>query len=131
MGDDDAAALGAAAATLATLGEWYAFRGVNEWAVQLLARARADGAKVSSLTLARCYWQLDRRDDAAREFADAVKHDEAPAAYLRLCLAAVSNAPATGPAEAEAAEAAEAEAAAEAAATTTKPLAAERSALRP
>jgi WD40 repeat protein len=43
---------------LATLGDWYAFRGKDEWAVSCLEQARQQGAEVSSLSLARCYWRL-------------------------------------------------------------------------
>jgi predicted NACHT family NTPase len=42
------------AMSLAVLGEWYAFRGVCEWAVEFIEKARAAGAGPSSLTLARC-----------------------------------------------------------------------------
>ncbi|MCY3020157.1 MAG: protein kinase [Planctomycetota bacterium] len=101
---------------LKTFGEWYAFRGVNDWAVEFLERARKNGAEVSSLTLARCYWLLsedetepeDRctahRAAAAREFEEelaAVKARPMPLntnarrarereeTYLTLCLHAV------------------------------------------
>ncbi len=82
---------------LATLGEWYAFRGVDDWAVDLLVRARETGVPVSSLTLARCYWQLDQMTQAAREFRRALAAHEAPESYLRLCLTAVESAPAPRP----------------------------------
>jgi Flp pilus assembly protein TadD len=78
-------------AALATIGQWYAFRGDHEWAAQLLTRARAGGAKVSALTLARCYWQLGRPADAAREFARARDAGEAPRDYLNLCIAATTR----------------------------------------
>jgi WD40 repeat protein len=42
------------ATSLAVLGEWYAFRGVCEWAVEFMEKARVAGAEPSSLTLARC-----------------------------------------------------------------------------
>ena len=45
-------------AALAVLGEWYAFRGVNHWAVEFLEKARAGGVAVNPLTLAHCYWEL-------------------------------------------------------------------------
>jgi len=75
---------------LATLGEWYAFRGVYDWAIEILSQARANGADVSPLTMARCYWRIDRRDDAAREFRSALARGEAPPDYLNLCLDAVT-----------------------------------------
>jgi WD40 repeat protein len=79
-------------AALARLGEWYAFRGVNDWAMQLLEDARKHGANVSSLTLARCYWQLGRPHDAAREFRAALQRQEALANYIDLCLTVVTSA---------------------------------------
>src|SRR5216110_2946982 len=80
------------ATALATLGEWYALRGADEWAVQLLGQARSAGANVSPLLLAREYWKLDRPADAAREFRSAIARAEAPADYLGLCLNAVTTA---------------------------------------
>ena len=89
------------ATALSTLGRWYAFRGMDDWAAELLERARAGGtAEVSSLTLARCYWRLDRPADAAREFLRAMRRNEAPAGYLNLCVAAVEHSPTTRPATA-------------------------------
>ena len=46
------------AEALRTFGEWYAFRGKNDWAVDFLEKARKNGANVPPLTLARCYWLL-------------------------------------------------------------------------
>jgi WD40 repeat protein len=103
---------------LKTLGEWYAFRGVNDWAVDMLEKARKNGARVSPLTLARCYWQLAEdehettdkhpvhRAAAVAEFQkelDRVKAQRVPQEpkaklareqeelYLSLCLQAVSK----------------------------------------
>jgi WD40 repeat protein/serine/threonine protein kinase len=78
------------AAALAAVGDWYAFRGVWGWAIEFLERARKGGAAVSSLTLARCYWELDRFDDARREFRRALEAGEAPETYLVLCLTRVT-----------------------------------------
>jgi hypothetical protein len=100
---------------LRVLGEWYAFRGVNEWAVELLENARAGGEVISPMMLGRCYWELS--DDlppgskltrerclvAARdEFAKALDQskDEKDRAYLKLlldspALAAPTTRPAT------------------------------------
>jgi hypothetical protein len=91
------------AAALAVLGNAYAFRGADDWAVELLERARTGGHDVPSLALARCYWRLDRSVDAAREFRRAATRNEAPEAYLQACIAAVelprapSSQPATAP----------------------------------
>ena len=74
---------------LGSFGEWYAFRGAPDWAVDLLEEARNNGAAVSSLTLARCYWQLNDYDSARREFQRALDQKEAPESYLRLCLSAI------------------------------------------
>ncbi|HSA29685.1 MAG TPA: protein kinase [Phycisphaerae bacterium] len=79
-------------AALLTLGEWYAFRGVNDWALDFLEKARARGADVPSLTLARCYWQLGQTKEAADQFREAIVRREAPPNYLRLCLDAVTGA---------------------------------------
>jgi|GEM_PF-1267226 len=86
------------AAALAILGDWYAFRGVNDWGAEFLEMARAGGAKVSSLTLARCYWSLDKLVEARREFQKAMEAGEASADYLNLCIGAVGDSiPATQP----------------------------------
>ena len=78
---------------LAVFGRWYAFRGVYDWAAEFLEKARERGADVTSLDLARCYWQLGRRADAAREFGEAIRRNEAPREYLELCLNAVTEPP--------------------------------------
>jgi tetratricopeptide (TPR) repeat protein len=75
---------------LILFGRWFAFRGVYDWAAEFLERSRAAGGDVPSLDLARCYWQLGRHEDAAREFRTASERHEAPAAYLELCLSAVT-----------------------------------------
>jgi len=74
---------------LAAFGNWYAFRGVDNWAVDFLERARKGGFDVSSLTLARCYWRLGKHEDARREFQRAQEHQEAPGPYLKLCMDAL------------------------------------------
>ena len=102
-------------AALAVLGRWYAFRGKNDWALELLEKARTGGAAIDPLTLARCYWELS--DDlppksdltrarclaaARREYAraldemgkNALEKDkkEKQVFYLQLCLEAVERA---------------------------------------
>jgi hypothetical protein len=106
------------AEALKVFGEWYAFRGVNDWAIEFLERARKGGADVSPLPLARCYWLLseDEREPkekrpthraaAATEFqkelnrakaqpmpqeAKAKLAREQEELYLNLCLQAVSK----------------------------------------
>ncbi|MCY3017974.1 MAG: hypothetical protein NTW87_02940, partial [Planctomycetota bacterium] len=77
------------AAALATLAEWYYFRNFPDWAAELWERARAVGAKVSPLELARAYWLSGKPAEAKREFQKALEAKEAPECYLRLCLAGV------------------------------------------
>ena len=79
------------AEALAVFGRWYAFRGVYDWAAEFLEKARERGSDVSSLGLARCYWHLDRRADAAREFGEAIRRNEAPRDYLELCRSALAK----------------------------------------
>ena len=55
------------ASGLLTLGEWYAFRGLDDWAVDLLERARSLGSDVSPLTLGRSYWNLNELPQARQE----------------------------------------------------------------
>jgi WD40 repeat protein len=74
------------AGRLATLGEWYAFRGVPEWAIDLLHRAERGRAPVSALTLARCYWLAGDIPAARRELQRALERQEAPAEYLGLLI---------------------------------------------
>jgi eukaryotic-like serine/threonine-protein kinase len=79
------------AAALKTFGEWYAFRGVDDWASEFLETARAEGADISNLALARCYWKIGRLNEAKREFVRAIERKEAPADYLHLCLNAIDR----------------------------------------
>ena len=80
---------------LATLGEWYAFRGMDHWAVEFLTLARARGAAVTPLSLARCYWKLNRNGEARREFQIALEQTKDPAKqiYLSWCIQAIDTEP--------------------------------------
>ncbi len=82
-------------AALATLGVWYAFRGMDHWAVEFLGRARERGASVAPLTLARCYWNLNRNGEARREFQIALEQSKDPGetTYLRWCIQAIDTEP--------------------------------------
>ena len=82
-------------AALATLGEWYAFRGMDHWAVELLGRARERGAAVAPLTLARCYWNLNRNGEARREFQIALEQstETGEPTYLGWCIQAIDTEP--------------------------------------
>jgi eukaryotic-like serine/threonine-protein kinase len=84
---------------LLTIAQWWAFRGVDNWAAELFEQARANGAVVSNLELGRCYWNLNRYGDAKREFTTALaaSNDPEDRFYLQLCIQAVGNA-ATQPA---------------------------------
>ncbi|MGD0089819.1 MAG: protein kinase [Planctomycetota bacterium] len=112
------------AEALKTFGEWYAFRGKNDWAVDFLEKARQNGAHPDTwgLTLARCYWQVGDPPHcraAAAEFQKELSRVKAQPLpidargksareqnelYLELCLAS-----AAGRIAAEAAAQAEAE----------------------
>jgi hypothetical protein len=80
---------------LATLGDWYAFRGMDHWAVEFLCRARERGAAVAPLTLARCYWNLNRNGEARREFQIALEQSTNPGerTYLLWCIRAIDTEP--------------------------------------
>ena len=82
-------------AALATLGEWYAFRGMDHWAVDLFGRARDRGAAVGPLILARCYWNLNRSAQARREFQIASEQSTDPReqTYLGWCIQAIDTEP--------------------------------------
>jgi WD40 repeat protein len=86
---------------LLTMAQWYDFRGVHDWAADLYGRARAAGADVRNLDLARCYWRLGRLPEARDAFRAAAARNEASAKYLTLCLDAVrpdaGGAPASQP----------------------------------
>jgi hypothetical protein len=79
---------------LQTMAQWWDFRGVNNWAVELYELARANGAKIPVVQLARCYWNLNEYADAKREFTAALADyaDPDDQFYLKLCIRAVGNA---------------------------------------
>jgi hypothetical protein len=85
------------ARALATLGEWYAFRGATGWAIDLLHRAERGGASVSALMLARCHWQEGDLSAARKEFRRAETRGEAPLSYLRLLIDQIGLSDQTGP----------------------------------
>jgi hypothetical protein len=87
------------AGSLQTLGEWYAFRGKNDWAIELLEKARLGGANVSNLTLGRCYWEENQLPQGRKEFEAALAKstDEHERFYLSLCLQAIEHPPTTQP----------------------------------
>lgn len=85
------------APSMRVLGEWYAFRGVWDWAVEFLEKARSGGIKVSQLELGRCYWQKGNLAAAEREFKLALEQKEAPEYYLKLCIQAIEREAASSP----------------------------------
>ena len=70
-----------------------AFRGRYDWAVDFYEDARKNGAPVSPLALARCYWQMEppKLVEAKHEFEKALALHEAPGDYLKLCMDAVAQ----------------------------------------
>jgi hypothetical protein len=76
---------------LVVVGEWYAFRGLSTWALELFRRAERAGAKVSSLVLARCHWREGDLSAARREFQRAKARGEAPADYLDFLVAQLGS----------------------------------------
>ena len=78
------------AEALRTFGEWYAFRGKDDWAVEFLTKARDQGAAVSPLTLARCYCRLNDAGAARTEFRKAIKQEQISELHALLCLQAMS-----------------------------------------
>ncbi|MCY3021234.1 MAG: protein kinase [Planctomycetota bacterium] len=90
---------------LKTFGEWYAFRGVNDWAVEILEKARKNGAEVSPLTLARCYWLLS--EDTTIAQPDRLRHRAAAAAEFQKEIARVKSQPVPQDAKAKLARAQE------------------------
>jgi WD40 repeat protein len=84
------------AVAAAALGELFAFRGAWTWAIDQLERARKGGARISPLTLARCYWMRGKFGDLSRaeiEFQNAlpIALDDSERYYLELCLHAVRS----------------------------------------
>lgn len=75
----------------AILGKWCEFLGIWDWAASFLKEARSKGADISSLTLARCYWQVNDFDSAKQEFQQALARKQGPELYLNLCLQAVKR----------------------------------------
>ena len=55
-------------ASLDTFGEWYHFRGVWDWAIDFLERARSTGFEISALKLGQCYWHTKKYPEASREY---------------------------------------------------------------
>jgi WD40 repeat protein len=93
-------------ASLAALGEWYAFRGAWALARATLVRAKAAGAEqMPSLALARSHWVRGDLPDALLEFRRAAERREASEIALGLTIRALNAEIALGRAEAHLREA--------------------------
>lgn len=81
--------------SLFALGEWCAFRRMDQRAIEFLKRAGDSGAAISPLMLARCYWRLGQLPEARREFEIALNQskDTGQQTYLRWCIDAVETEP--------------------------------------
>ena len=77
------------AQALQDLGEWFKFRECWNWAAEILEEASAQGAIVSSLTLAKCNWLAGRFEKAEKYIRMASAASEGPAYYLQLCTKAI------------------------------------------
>jgi WD40 repeat protein/serine/threonine protein kinase len=84
------------ASAFAVLGQWWAFRGINDWAVESSEKARSGGLSVPNLMLGHCYWNLNRFTDARREFTAALADSNDPNErfYFQLCIDAIDAPPA-------------------------------------
>jgi eukaryotic-like serine/threonine-protein kinase len=76
---------------LQTLALWYDSRRACEWADELYREARDCGATVPELSLARSDWQAENLARACEGMQKAGKRAQAPAEYIRLCLAAIDR----------------------------------------
>ncbi|MBK8146608.1 MAG: hypothetical protein IPK62_17275 [Bacteroidetes bacterium] len=56
---------------LALLGQWYAFRGQDDWALQTLRAAEQNGAEIDRLLLARVLWHNGDRNSDKPMLTDA------------------------------------------------------------
>jgi eukaryotic-like serine/threonine-protein kinase len=72
-------------------GRYYAFLGLNNWAVDCLSQQAAAGKPISNLTLARCDWSLGDRNQAISQMRQAQLKSEAPADYLTQCISAIQQ----------------------------------------
>lgn len=77
--------------SLAKLGEWYAFRGANDFAILLFDRARAERADIEPITMAQCYLEANRLGAAIREFRRAARaaRTASQAVYPTRCISAI------------------------------------------
>jgi WD40 repeat protein len=78
---------------LSALGQWYALRDESDWAGKLLDAARARGAEVPLMVLARSDWKTGKSDQAAELFRQILRTETSPVqrVYLTLCLRAADE----------------------------------------
>lgn len=76
------------AQSLLTSGRWYSLHGADDWAIDMLTRARKLGATVSSEDLATCYARIGNSEAAVAEYEHALQSATSASqrAHLRLCL---------------------------------------------
>jgi len=75
------------ASTAAAFGRWHAFRGKDDWAVQLLQGS----ANADPVLLARCHWRLGNTKAAREHFTAAQARNEGNGLYITLCLRALAE----------------------------------------
>jgi WD40 repeat protein/serine/threonine protein kinase len=76
---------------LAAFGDWFAFRGKADWAIDFLNKANTAGGAVSHLTLARCYWREGQIVRAIQQFDLARDKGEILPRYHDLCTRALMS----------------------------------------
>ena len=70
--------------SLKVIGQWYALRGMWDWAIDMFMRVEKNGGDISGLLLARCYLQTGNMSAARQQYEIAKKRKEAPDYYLDL-----------------------------------------------
>ena len=76
-------------AALLTMANYYHFRQQHAWVVAFYDRARAAGADVPTISLARSLWLTNDLTRAETEFRRAKDRREAPDSYIDLCINAL------------------------------------------
>jgi WD40 repeat protein/predicted Ser/Thr protein kinase len=69
-----------------TIAQWLAFRGLWIQAAEFYKLSISHGAKPPHLSLAQCYWRLNRLADAKAEFQNALNAKGVDQDYLRTCI---------------------------------------------
>jgi len=74
---------------LTVIANWYAYRGLPDWAIEFLTKAKEAGASDVNLNLARCYWLKGNHQAAISNFNDVLQEKQCPEDYVKLCLQAL------------------------------------------